>query len=212
MKIIDNKKDYYDYLSGVYGIDNLITYDRRGSEVLSNRTWDVIFNQHKHYNDTPRSIGRRYNNAKKKFEKELLGQIFYCILEVGYKHYWFKVERYLDDNDSDVLHYIPTLIKNVDVKDKITTAPMAYIPAAMCGHPYFGNQTLRPTRNKGSIIENPILKDTLFTQIPPNEIWNNLYNYFSSLKDKPIIDSRTDIEKIESHGFDKKTSFRHPVK
>ena len=31
MIIIDNKKDYYDYLSGVYGIDNLIVYDRRGS-------------------------------------------------------------------------------------------------------------------------------------------------------------------------------------
>ena len=30
MRIIDNKKDYYDYLSGVYGIDNLIVYDRRG--------------------------------------------------------------------------------------------------------------------------------------------------------------------------------------
>lgn len=35
MKIIDNKKDYYDYLSGVYGIDNLAVYDRRGSSVLS---------------------------------------------------------------------------------------------------------------------------------------------------------------------------------
>ena len=35
MKIIDNKKDYYDYLSGVYGIDNLIVYDRRGSVPIS---------------------------------------------------------------------------------------------------------------------------------------------------------------------------------
>ena len=31
MKIIDNKKDYYDYLSGVYGTDELAVYDRRGS-------------------------------------------------------------------------------------------------------------------------------------------------------------------------------------
>lgn len=31
MKIIDNKKDYYDYLMGVYGIDEKIVYDRRGS-------------------------------------------------------------------------------------------------------------------------------------------------------------------------------------
>jgi len=37
MKIIDNKKDYYDYLSGIYGIDNLIVYDRRGSVPISTR-------------------------------------------------------------------------------------------------------------------------------------------------------------------------------
>ena len=31
MKIIDSKKDFYDYLSGVYGMDELAVYDRRGS-------------------------------------------------------------------------------------------------------------------------------------------------------------------------------------
>ena len=31
MKIIDSKKDYYDYLSGIYGMDELAVYDRRGS-------------------------------------------------------------------------------------------------------------------------------------------------------------------------------------
>lgn len=31
MKIIDNKKDYYDYVSGVYGIDPYVVYDRRGT-------------------------------------------------------------------------------------------------------------------------------------------------------------------------------------
>ena len=34
MKIIDNKKDYYDYLAGIYGVDDLVVYDRRGSVVL----------------------------------------------------------------------------------------------------------------------------------------------------------------------------------
>ena len=31
MKIIDNKKDYYDYLAGIFGVDDLVVYDRRGS-------------------------------------------------------------------------------------------------------------------------------------------------------------------------------------
>ena len=29
MKIIDNRKDYYDYLMGINGIDTKVIYDRR---------------------------------------------------------------------------------------------------------------------------------------------------------------------------------------
>lgn len=38
MRIIDNKKDYYDYLAGVIGIDEYITYDRRNSFRLNNQS------------------------------------------------------------------------------------------------------------------------------------------------------------------------------
>ena len=42
MRIIDNKKDYYDYLAGVWGIDGHITYDRRNSTRLVNKTASII--------------------------------------------------------------------------------------------------------------------------------------------------------------------------
>ena len=42
MRIIDNKKDYYDYLAGVLGIDDHITYDRRNSIRLVNNTTNII--------------------------------------------------------------------------------------------------------------------------------------------------------------------------
>ena len=42
MRIIDNKKDYYDYLAGVLGIDDYITYDRRNSKRLVNKTANII--------------------------------------------------------------------------------------------------------------------------------------------------------------------------
>lgn len=37
MKILPprNNKDYYDYLTGIYGIDNKVIYDRRQFTVLS---------------------------------------------------------------------------------------------------------------------------------------------------------------------------------
>ena len=46
MKIIDNKKDYYDYLAGILGVDDLVVYDRRGSVALgseSNIPYDVQY-------------------------------------------------------------------------------------------------------------------------------------------------------------------------
>ena len=42
MRIIDNKKDYYDYLAGVWVIDGHITYDRRNSTRLVNKTSTII--------------------------------------------------------------------------------------------------------------------------------------------------------------------------
>ena len=60
------------------------------------------------------------------------------------------------------------------------------------------------------VWENPILRDTYVTKvIPPETVWKYVYEYLSSLRDKPIVDTRTDLEHLESHGFDKKKSFRH---
>jgi hypothetical protein len=41
------------------------------------------------------------------------------------------------------------------------------------------------------------------------ELEGALYEYLSSLRDKPFIDPRSDVQKLESAGFDKKTSFRN---
>ena len=59
-------------------------------------------------------------------------------------------------------------------------------------------------------VENPILSGTFIPKlVPPTDIWQNLYEYLSSLRDKPFIDTRSDVQKLESAGFDKKTSFRN---
>ncbi len=41
------------------------------------------------------------------------------------------------------------------------------------------------------------------------DIYQELNRYISSLNDIEIVDSRTDVEKAESAGFDRKTSFRN---
>jgi hypothetical protein len=40
-------------------------------------------------------------------------------------------------------------------------------------------------------------------------VWEDVYNYIRSKKEKIIIDNRTDKEKIISAGFDVKSSFRN---
>jgi hypothetical protein len=63
-------------------------------------------------------------------------------------------------------------------------------------------------------LENPILKNTpIPSLIPAREIYNNLDNYFRSMRnDKTVELVNSDIDKAINHGFDKKTSFRHPIK
>lgn len=60
------------------------------------------------------------------------------------------------------------------------------------------------------MVENPILKDSFLVQmISADKIWQALYEYIMSLNDKEIIDDRPDTMKIQSAGFDLKTSFRN---
>ena len=119
MKIIDNKKDYYDYLASIYGIDELVVYDRRGSVTLNT--------------------------------------------------------------------------------DKVLLHGMEY---------YFSNRILfqdKPLTDKQYWNLRSIAKQ----REAKADIWQNLYQYLSSLRDKPFIDTRSDIQKLESAGFDKKTCFRN---
>ena len=74
-------------------------------------------------------------------------------------------------------------------------------------------------RSKGNerpdelLAEKPLLRDTgIPALIPPFEIYKNLEMYLSSLKTEKTVDIATNDEKIINHGFDMKSSFRHPVK
>lgn len=225
MKIIDNKKDYYDYLSGVYGIDNLIVYDRRGSVPISPdciflKGAEYYFSQRilpfdkpitgKHHWELKSIAKRRLAETKKRSSRKSWteGDIYYFILEVGNTHYLFEIERWLDKKQPKCLHVETTLLDTIkDVKQRYSTVPVCIIS---CRAQYWWwYHEVRWEDTKGR-IENPILANTFVPKlIPPDEIWQALYDYLASLKDKPITDTRTDTQKLESAGFDKKTSFRN---
>ena len=63
--------------------------------------------------------------------------------------------------------------------------------------------------DKWNYVKNPILVGLpLVGFLSAQDIWQAIYDYLLKMKEPKIIDTRTDEEKAESHGFDRKTSFR----
>lgn len=212
MKIICKRgeKDYYDYLQNYFGIDELVVYDRRKSYPIDINNYyigyglDNIFKKEK---DKTYDIKRRLVKGYGIKIPVMEGRFFYFVVESGFYHYFFKVERYLDDNDNLILE--PQLIekKKISKGQKISKCPLAICTDVVYTR-YRG--TITVSKKSKNIVENPILKNTYIPKfIDAKEMWNNLYEYISSLRDKEFEDTRTNDQHIESHGFDKKISFRH---
>lgn len=229
MKIIDNKKDYYDYLASIYGIDELVVYNRRGSVTLNSdkvlpHGMEYYFSNRILFQDKPlsdkhywnlRSIAkqREAKDVKHKYGKTWKeGDIYHFILEVGYTHYRFEVERWIDEGKCKCAHVNSTLIDTMkDVQQRYSDIPMCIIPCQAQYWRWSQDERWEEINNMMvHRVENPILSGTFIPKlVPPTDIWQNLYEYLSSLRDKPFIDTRSDVQKLESAGFDKKTSFRN---
>ena len=225
MKIIHNKKDYYDYVSGIYGIDPYVVYDRRGSVPSSEimNAWGEVFNKNVIESDNKSycKYGRYATN------KPFIEKNYEIIVEAGEKHFLIRCERYRKTESSPIeLTY--------KVEDYIQTFKDRYNLDFYGKNSYMYNRYLneleRYSKKRSSAplalfitdyqrywdkegreeYQNPILKDLPITGlIPAEEIWQGIYDYLLKLKEPVIIDSRTNDEHIESAGFDKKTSFRN---
>jgi len=220
MLIIDSKKDFYDYLQGVLGRDEKVVYDRRGSTVVGPSDcyvfgypmdYDLYFSNKPFRCDEPKKRIKGWHSKKYEYRKNKWGHfkynnyieegsIYFLMLEVGYYQFIFEVERYLD-KDGNLKKDISLVEKKmVDKNDKKTDKPMC-----ICRIDYEYIQKYDISKK----IINPILKNTWIPKfIPAQDMWNMLYEYISSLNDKEFTDTRTNEQHIESHGFDKKISFR----
>lgn len=204
MYIIDKNKDYYDYYSRIYGIDKAITFDRRGSMViddlkLANLSWKYPL------------------------------MISHILLEAGNSQYLIKLNNAIIKNrwGNDVIIACKMeLVRTFADNKHYYTTPLS-VRGVDVGYKwawkYDSHRKYLYDRPFGEIITEsyidaaidlPILDNTQITHlIDGKEIWIALNTYLSSLKNDRAIDIKmTDVEKAEIHGFDKKTSFRHPVK
>jgi hypothetical protein len=219
MKIIDNKKDYYDYLSGIYGIDELAVYDRRGSV-----TWAQYKDGFPLFVDTRRVKDDVFIPEKRK-RWWRPHRRFLCV-EAGKRQYLIMAERILAKESADEVEIRRSLLGSRLVEEKHSKAPLAVFECEMYWTPFDRKNdvdwtSLRYWDNRycyfrqlgvreEPLVENPILAGSFIaSMIAADEIWKALYEYLISLNDKKIVDNRPDTLKIEAAGFDLKTSFRN---
>ena len=260
MRIIDNKKDYYDYLAGVWGIDGHITYDRRNSTRLVNKTASIIDERYPmgyapcfctwKNGINPNITGNQYSydwdngfenkgwsyrkygpgwqpRKSETFPDAYSVSSYWFSFVIGNVAYMFLVYRVLQNETDKEVKIVPKLMRKFTF-DRSKTKSKAPI---LIGELSYDNMDIpwriswkrdddfynviakvgyiRPDRD-GNYKENPILDGTWIPSlIPAEEAWNNITDYILSIKEPPIIDNRTDVQHLESHGFDKKTSFRN---
>ena len=215
MKIIDNKKDYYDYVAGEYGIDNLMVFDRRKSVVIKTdikpeQHIDYLFSTIKGDKDIyPKEETFYYFGGKKKEKK---GNFYLFVLKTGRHFYHVEIERYLID---DLNVKVETRLVYEEDNDILYPDLILAILPYQCSRFHFltHKENYRITHNnvyKDQIIDLPILKDTVIPGfILAKDVFLNIYSYLSSKKEISIEDKRNDIMKLESAGFDKIESFRN---
>ena len=205
MYIIDSNKDYYDYVSHIYGLDKKIVFDRRGSIRMESK--DLVDLRETRYYD---------------------GKTQFILLETGMVQYLLKLDNIVvvtDENKPknkhiDLSAYQHVKSFHVEIVEKfedhknVTGCPIAIRSVHNSWRSPFYIKKF-PTEYKDYKITDdieldlPILANTCITKIiPADEIWKNICNYISSLGNDKDVAQAPDMEKIVNHGFDKKESFR----
>ena len=195
MKIISKWKDYYDYLTGIYGYDKTVVYDRRELDMMryekhlceyvkdTNPVVKYIFhicnrqlivfeykNQFYHTNDQLRELN-------KLLDKDGLKKYQILIKDKKHKGYWWYRSAVYD--------------KPSEMNKKYRQPVLIEYPSEMMLIPFL------ETFNFHRIYD-------------ADKMYKEVYAFQSWLIDNPPPpDNQTNEGKIESHGFDKKVSFRH---
>lgn len=211
MFIIDRNKDFYDYLSHIYGEDKNIIFNRNNSIRLTDE--DLFY------------------LASKPIRNKNIEEVYFLLLEVGYVQHLIKLydietkeNKYGEDeffkckfeifktyNEQRNLFNSPLSISSIKLGrmfKQISSKVFEWLPVVPM---YY--ELLDLIKKNTETIKLPIIDGTSLTGILKQfEIWKELNTYLSSLdNDKDVSINMSDVSKAETHGFDK-YSFRHPIK
>lgn len=199
MKIISKFKDYYDYLVGIYGEDSNLVLDRRKTDkidvsCLNDTIIEFYIGGYKiqgfahdskiYYGD---DIKRFKYNRKKTYSA------LYNLYPNKNKENYVEIE--INRNIVDVCTTIEIDEKNYN--KKYDCPILVYINRKFGDDKDFLKYCKLDEFNLNSFID-------------PTVIYQYIYDFLSKQKTEKEnqIDNRNDVQKLESFGFDKKTSFR----
>lgn len=199
MKIISKFKDYYDYLQGIYGVDEKLVLDRvkfrtlpydpvdKTVSTLHIGEWMVqgFWNKGEIY----------YGDQVEQFATTDKMPSWSMRAEQS-KHFWF-----IRSGSKHGREYIPCLKEPMNLEDKSPTWKEDY-PILMEEGP----------EHSKKYIKCPILKEYKVNKILPAErTWLILSEWLGKqiTKKEPVVPVGDDKVRIISAGFDLKKSFRH---
>lgn len=188
MKIISKYKDYYDYLTGIWGIDDLIILDRT--------IYDHLVPYERSFNNEEYQFficGKAISGYKLKgIDKILFGDdlIPYSEINEFNKKRFFKKE------------YLNSKWRSEPLKIGLIDDPLKLNEKENCPiivkYDYLGKK----------LFKFPILSNFNFHKaIGAEEIYHMLTEWLG--RDKVVIKQIDNKSKIELHGFSNKTSFRN---
>jgi len=226
MKIISKYKDYYDYLQGVWGMDEKLTLDRTDYSVTPNFKESVC----PHLSIVRFYIcgwvveGLYYQEKWNKegvflYGEEILRELSDRVIDTNNKRTWMDDPRYyVVDPFNEREHYIYVLKQPVKYFD-LDHNPKGYYQekrAVECPNEASNCPILieeKPQKKKYGLPNCdrfPILRDYHIHKIyDPQTMWLMLGEWLGRVKDIP--NNQTNEEKVVSNGFDAKTSFRNPI-
>ena len=193
MYIISKYKDYYDYLTGIYGIDKKLVLDRRDSESLYMPSIDTKIVLY----IAGYIVEGWCTNDKLYFGKDLY--------KFKNKHQSYLPSRHWK-RDYNKSIYIgegmsASWIYTEAVKDKDNINIKENCPIL---YSYWNKYKKYPQLSKFNLA----------SFIPPETIYKWIEEWLSArITDKEThIDTRDDVSKLQDKGFDKKYSFRPKIK
>jgi hypothetical protein len=188
MKIISKRKDYYDYLQGIYGIDNYKIYNRK--KIVLEKDFELEFKNKKEKPNQHFLYAFAINNKVYKMVKTRKG-IFPMNREL------LKSLGYDKWSEDRTLDFDKTTELNKIMRRPVLVFEDGYL-----------------TKDSKKIDCDPILKSFMFHKmLSAHEIYVEVETFMGWMKDNPEPPNKqTNENKILTNGFDLKLSFRHRKK